>query len=278
MQHMKLSTRLFPPALLPSFLFLAALLLAAPAASQDAAFVEVPAWGDHFRAAGVTGTFVLRNSRQGRTLVFNPARARERFLPASTFKILHSLIALDTEAARSIGEQMAWDGTDRGVEGWNQDLTMGQAFAASAVWYYQELARRIGRERMAEAVARARYGNADIGGAIDSFWLEGRLKISALEQIDVLRRLEADVLPFRRRTQEAVRELMVVERTGAHTLRAKTGWAARTSPQVGWWVGWVERGADRFFFALNMDLSGPGDAPARLTVARAILKEQGALP
>ena len=271
-----------PLLLFPAF---SMLLLLAACATKTPSLPKpepVPSWGRHFQAAGVNGTFVLLDQPTGRLLVHDPAqdpgRSARAYLPASTFKVLNSLIALDTGAARGPEEFMAWDGVQREFPAWNQDLDLRQAFAVSAVWYFQELARRIGPQRMAAGVARAGYGNADIGGDIDRFWLDGRLRISALEQVAFLRRLEAGTLPFAARSQEIVRDLMVLERGEGYVLRAKTGWAARVSPQIGWLVGWVERPDGAHFFALNIDLPTPEAAKARFTVARAILREQGLLP
>lgn len=268
---------------------LSVLLFLAACATKPAPLPKpepVPSWGRHFQAAGVNGTFVLLDQPTGRLLVHDPAhdpgRSARPYLPASTFKILNALIALDTGAARGPEELIAWDGVEREFPAWNQDLDLRQAFAASAVWYFQELARRIGPERMAGGVARAGYGNGDIGGGIaggiDHFWLDGDLRISALEQVAFLRRLEAGTLPFSARSQEIVRDLMVLERGEGYVLRAKTGWAARVSPQLGWLVGWVERPDGAYFFALNIDLPTPEAAKARFAVARAILREQGLLP
>lgn len=261
------------------------LLLLAACAAKTPSLPQpepVPPWGRHFQAAGVNGTFVLWDQPTGRLQVYDPAqdpgRSARPYLPASTFKILNSLIALDTGAARGPEERMAWDGVAREVPAWNQDLDLRQAFSVSAVWFYQELARRIGPERMAEGVARAGYGNADIGGGLDRFWLDGSLRISALEQVAFLRRLAAGTLPFSARSQEIVRDLMVLERGEGYVLRAKTGWAARVSPQVGWLVGWVERADGARFFALNIDLPTPEANKARFSVARAILREQGLIP
>ncbi len=264
-------------------LLLACLLAACAAKTPSLPQPEaVPAWGRHFAAAGVNGTFVLLDQPTGRLLVHDPAqdpsRSARAYLPASTFKILNSLIALDTGVAKGPEEFMAWDGVKREFPGWNQDLDLRQAFAVSAVWYFQALARRIGPQRMAAGVARAGYGNADIGGAIDRFWLDGNLRVSALEQVDFLRRLAAGTLPFAARSQEIVRDLMALERGEGYVLRAKTGWAARVDPQIGWLVGWVERPDGARFFALNIDMPTPEAAKARFTVARAILKEQGLIP
>src|SRR5690606_26270393 len=117
-----------------------------------------------------------------------------RFLPASTFKIPNSLIALETGIASGADFALAWDSTAVPPQPWWPDAwrqpeqTLRSAFQHSVVWYYQELARRIGEERMATYVAQFDYGNHDIGGGIDQFWLDGALRISPMEQVAFLQR------------------------------------------------------------------------------------------
>ena len=81
-------------------------------------------------------------------LKYNPERCANRFIPASTFKIFNSLAALESGAVKDENEIMKWDSVKRFYDMWNQDLNLGQAFKYSAVWFYQELARRIGEEKM----------------------------------------------------------------------------------------------------------------------------------
>jgi beta-lactamase class D len=237
----------------------------------------------HFRALGAEGTFVLHDLAADRVVVYKPKRARQGFLPASTFKILNSLIALETGALRDEHEVIAWDGVDRG-DWWNGDQAMTRAFQRSTVWFYQEVARRIGEARMREWVRRVGYGNADIGGGIDRFWLEGDLRISAEGQVDLLRRLHSDSLPFSERSQEIVRRVMLMEEAEGYVLRGKTGWARQpgvdTILHTGWLVGWVEREGRTYVFATQIE-SSDQDFPMRRAqqeITRGALSELGVLP
>jgi beta-lactamase class D len=123
------------------------------------------------------------------------------------------------------------------------------------------------------------YGNADPSGGVDTFWLSGNLRISADEQVAFLQKLYRNALPFRVEHQRLVKDVMIVEAGRNWVLRAKTGWAARAKPQVGWWVGWVEQPDGPVFFAINIDMpNGADDLPKREGVAREVLKSIGALP
>jgi beta-lactamase class D len=233
----------------------------------------------HFEAFGAAGAFVLYDAAAGRTIVHDPQRAARRFRPASTYKILNSLIALETGVIADEHEVIPWDGTDRG-DWWNGDQAMTRAFQRSTVWFYQELARRIGEERMRTWVERVGYGNRDIGGDIDRFWLDGALTISAEEQVALLRRLHAGTLPFSERSQTILRRIMLFQEGDGWLIRAKTGWTRADGVQIGWLVGWVERDGHPYFFATQIESRDP-EIPmqrAQREITRGALTELGVLP
>jgi beta-lactamase class D len=203
---------------------------------------------------GQPGTFVLVDLKRDHTLRYNPDRAAQRFLPASTFKILNSLISLETGVTPDENTVIKWDGTPYEIPSWNQDHTLKTAIANSVVWYYQELARRVGKERMQPFVAAVGYGNHDISGNIDSFWLDGALRISADEQVAFLKRLVQNDLPFSARNLHIVKEILVLEKSPVSQLSGKTGTQLRVKPSVNWFVGYVEKGEDVYIFATNLEL------------------------
>ena len=261
-------------------LFVAFLLQAcasAATAHNPQSFLSVREdWGRYFQAAGVEGTLVLMKEGSGKMEVYNASRARTGYLPASTFKVLNSLIALETGVA---GPETVflWDGKQHPVAAWNKDLTLREAFAASSVPVYQTIARSVGQERMSRSVEAVKYGNADIGGGVDTFWLEGNLRISAVEQVDFLQRLYRDQLPFSKKTMAVVKDIMAQDKGTDWVIRSKSGWAARVSPNIGWWVGWLERKGEVWFFALNIGMAKPEQAKVRKEVVMAVLQGEGLL-
>jgi beta-lactamase class D len=262
-------------------LFLAFLLQACASATtaNSQPFVSVREdWGRSFQAAGVDGTLVLMKEGSGKMEVYNTSRARTGYLPASTFKILNSLIALETGVTAGPETVFPWDGKQHPFAAWNRDLTFREAFAASSVPVYQGIARSVGKERMARSVDEVKYGNADIGGDVDTFWLEGNLRISAMEQVDFLQRLYGERLPFSKKSMDVVKDIMAQDKGTDWVIRSKTGWVARVAPNIGWWVGWLERKGDVWFFACNIDMAGPEQAKARKDVVVAVLKGEGLLP
>jgi beta-lactamase class D len=239
--------------------------------------VHRPDFEQRFEEAGVTGVFLVFEPHTGSFLTNDAERARAAFIPASTYKIFNSLVALETGVLADEQSIIPWDGTDRGWSKWNQDHDLRSAIKYSAVWFYQEVARRIGAERMQHYVDAADYGNREISGGIDLFWLEGGLRISPYEQIRFLRRLHDGDLPFSQRTMDTVKDILIFEETETYTLRAKTGWGAHSTPQVGWFVGYVERESEPLFFALNLDIVENEDSEARIVICRRILGDLGAL-
>jgi beta-lactamase class D len=238
-----------------------------------------PDWQKYFDAKGVRGTFVLFEPAKGRYLVFNEPRARQRFLPASTFKIPNALIGLEVGSITDENEVFHWDGKPKLRAAWERDQTLETGMRDSVVWMFQDIARRTGKERMKEWIDRLDYGNKDIGGGIDLFWLQGSLRISALEQVDFLRKLSEGELAMTQRSQRLVRNALVYEKKPAYTLYAKTGTSRAVKNPVSWWVGWIERkGKPAAYFALNYVPGPKARYEDRFEIARAILIEAGALP
>lgn len=234
---------------------------------------ERPDFGKYFQQAGVNGTFLLYDPKQDKYLVYNPKRANTPFVPASTFKIFNSLVALETGVIQDENKVIKWDGVKRDFPEWNKDQTMRTAIKGSVIWFYQELARRIGQERMQHYINLVNYGNRDISGGIDRFWLDGGLRTTAPQQIDFLVKLYQNQLPFSQRTMNIVKDIIINEKTNSYALRGKTGWATGVTPQLGWYVGYLERGNDVYFFALNLDVVKPSDMKARLEITKSILRD-----
>ena len=225
---------------------------------------------------GTEGTFVGYKVDDYLIIASDKVRSAEAKLPASTFKIPNSIIALETGVVQDPDKDVfKWDGVTRSIEAWNKDHTLRSAIAASAVPVYQEIARRIGTERMQKYLDLLEYGNRDMGGGIDQFWLTGNLRIDPMQQIDFLDRLRRGVLPVSKRSQELVRDIMPVTKVGDATIRAKSGLlgAEQGKPSLGWLVGWAEKGEARTVFAMNMDCKEPSHIAARMTVTQQCLTD-----
>jgi len=234
----------------------------------------------HFADAGTSGTFIAYDVDAYTLIASDHDRSAEAKLPASTYKIPNSLIALETGVVQDPDKDVfKWDGVKRSIEAWNRDHTMRTAIAASAVPVYQEIARRIGEVRMQKYVDLLEYGNRNIGGGIDQFWLTGDLRIDPIQQVDFLDRLRRGVLPVSKRSQDLVRDILPVTQVGDAVIRAKSGLlgAERGQPSLGWMVGWAEKGEARAVFALNMDCNEPRHIADRMNLTQACLRDIGAI-
>jgi beta-lactamase class D len=233
-----------------------------------------------FTDAGTAGTFVGYKVDDYMIIASDKDRSGEGKLPASTFKIPNSLIALETGVVQDPDKDVfPWDGVKRPIEAWNKDHTLRSAIAVSAVPVYQEIARRIGEERMHHYVDLFDYGNRDIGGGIDQFWLTGALRIDPIEQIDFVDRLRRRALPMSKRSQDIVCDILPVTKVGESVIRVKSGLvgAERGEPSLGWMVGWAEKGEAHTVFALNMDCRDERLIAQRMPLTQACLADIGAI-
>jgi beta-lactamase class D len=233
----------------------------------------------------VTGCFGLYNNSTNRFTLYNQKRfADTSFLPASTFKIVNSLIGLQTGVITNDSMMIKWDSVKRNVAAWNNDLSMYEAFRVSAVPYYQEVARRIGTEKMERWLDTINYGAGPkdtvfrISTAIDTFWLDNTLKITADEQLWLMKLLYFNQLPFFKRYQETVKRAMLFENETTYRLAYKTGWGRNEKGNhLAWIVGWIEENNHPYFFALNFESADPNaDIPAiRMSILKGILAQLG---
>ena len=221
----------------------------------------------------VQGCFALMDNGTGEFTVHNLSRFRDSaYLPASTFKIVNSLIGLQTGKIVNDSMIVKWDGVKRWIPQWNQDLSMYRAFRYSSLYYYQEIARRIGINDMQRYLDSMKYGTQKINSDIDSFWIDNSLKIKPDEQLGMVKMLYFDQLPFFRAYQETVKKAMLWENNSNYRLGYKTGWGRRENRNhIGWVVGWVEENNHPYFFVLNIESADPNFD--MVTVRKKMLKD-----
>lgn len=231
----------------------------------------------YFQEYGVEGSFVLYDLASKNYTIYNRANARKGFIPASTFKIPNSIIALELGIVKDNNTLMTWDSTTRSIPAWNKDITFGEAIKVSCVPCYQEIARKVGVERYHELLKKIRFGKMDVSESnLDMFWLRGNSRITPMQQIDFLKRLYKNELKVSQRSTDIVKTMLILEESEAHVLRGKTGWAVDGNYNVGWFVGWIEKDGKPYFFATNVNATNPDEAKfikARAGITEAILRE-----
>ena len=196
----------------------------------------------------VKGSFTMYDPQANKFIFYKLDQSNQPFIPASTFKICNSLIGLETGVIPDENFVIPWDSISRNNL-WDQDQDLKSAFKNSTVWYYQELARRVGGEQMKHWIDTTFYGNADTSGGIDQFWLTGSLRITPMEQINFLQRLHDDRLPFSQRSMDIVKNIMIAKDTLDYIVRAKTGWGIQGNENIGWYVGYLEKQDKVYYFA-----------------------------
>ena len=237
----------------------------------------------YFKENNVTGTFALFDNGTGNFTLYNTSRYRDSaYLPASTFKIVNSLIGIETGRAKDSAFVIPWDGVRRSNEQWNQDLQMKDAFASSDVPWFQELARRIGKDTMQHWLDTLGYGRLHerfvIKNNLDTFWLDNSLKISGDEQLGLVKKLYFGQLPFQPRSQRMVKNMMKREDNANYSLSYKTGTGRMENGHLlGWNVGWIEENHHPYFFVLQVESADPNYVMAahREKMLKDILRQYG---
>ena len=233
-----------------------------------------------FKENGMEGSFGLFDNGTSRFTIYNLPRYRDSaYLPASTFKIVNSLIGLQTGKIVDDSMVIKWDGINRGREECNRDLSMYQAFRISCPAWYQQLARSIGKDTMQHWLDSLSYGNKKIS-RIDTFWLDNSLKVRADEELGLVKRLYFNQLPFHQRNQDIVKRAMLFEDNTDYKLSYKTGWGRNEEGHhLAWITGWIVENQHPYFFVLNIESKQmDADIPAiRMKILKGILKQLGFL-
>ncbi len=198
------------------------------------------------------GCFILESLCENTKFIVNPERIDSAFLPASTFKIPHALIALETGIADDGDFTMEWDGVERSVKSWNRTHALKIAIQNSVVWFFRETAKRIGNPRMSEWLNKLDYGNKDINGT-EPFWLRGNLRITSNEQLKFMKQFYNESLPFKKESFEVVKNALLLEDTDTYSLYGKTGWAVYNGKNIGWLIGYVEGISGTYVYVTNVE-------------------------
>ena len=252
-------------------------LLIHPAMAQK----MLPQFEHYFKEAGFEGSFSLYDLNKKTYYTTDKTDFIKATSPASTFKVPNTFIALETKAVRDEKQIIKWDGTPKRMKIWEKDYSLIRAYKNSAVWFYQEIAKKVGEEKYRDYLKKLAYGNQDISGGLTTFWVGSSLKISPKNQLEVLQKIQAETAPFSARTYRIGKEIMIEEKTATYTLRAKTGWADTKPNHVGWYVGYVETKGNTYFFATRLyqpDAQQRDEfSPQRKTITRKILADLGVL-
>jgi beta-lactamase class D len=241
----------------------------------------------YFKNCKVQGSIAIYDDSHKKWIISDSADADKEALPASTFKIINLLIALETGAIKDENEVVKWNGqTDTTLYGYRpeiyRDMTVQDAFRESAVWVFLELAKKIGEANYKYYLKACKYGNQNISEAKGDFWNFGSLGISPVNQVNFLRNMYSGKLPFSKRNIEIVKQVMISEQNENYTIHAKTGWTREGGINTGWWVGYAETKNGVFFFATRIfqdrKFNSTSFGPCRKEITKSVLKDINVIP
>ena len=230
------------------------------------------------------GAFVLYDLKNNKYIRYNESRCRQRFSPHSTFKIPNALIALETGVVKDENVITPYASDKHPSEAWwpaewQQDTNLRSGIKYSVVWYYQEIAKQVGKETYNKYLQQFQYGNEDISGPIDQFWLGSSLEISPNEEVEFLKKFYNEELSVSKRTTDIVKDILVLEKTNSYKFSGKTGLSGVVNGKaLGWFVGYLEREDNVYFFATNLEAtSTEALMKKRIQLTKQILTELGLL-
>ena len=220
----------------------------------------------------IDGTVVIYNLKDNKYTIYNKKRAEKRFYPASTFKIFNSLIALEYNVIKDVDEIFYYyDNSNVFLDSWKKDSNLRYAIKVSQVPAYKLLARKIGLENMKNGLDKLNYGNKKIGNKLDSFWLNGPLKISAIEQVKLITLLSKKQLPFSIKNQEQVIDIILLENNKNYSIYGKTGSILDSKIPFVWFVGWIKTKDNTYSFAINFNTTNNEIYNNRLYIIKSII-------
>lgn len=239
-----------------------------------------------FKDCHVNGSSTIYDYKKQQWLFSDTADSKKETLPASTFKVANFLIALESGAIKDENEVVRWVGeTDTTLYGYRpdiyRDMTVKEAFEQSAGWVFVELAKRIGRDKYRYYLAKCNYGNQKLSEHGDDFWNFGEFGITPINQINFLRAIYEETVPFSKRNIGILKRVMISEKTADYTVRSKTGWTRYGGNDTGWWVGYVESKGNTYFFATrlikNRNTPNPDFSECRKEITIRILRQMNAM-
>jgi len=232
------------------------------------------------------GSIVVYDYQNKLWTLSDSVNTKKETLPASTFKIINFLIALETEVIKDENDIVKWTNDYDTIKYGHRpdiyrDMTIEEAFKVSAGWVFIELAKKIGKDKYRKYLTESNYGNLNLTQEDFDFWNFGKFGISPINQVEFLKNLYEENLPFSKRNIQLVKSIMINEQNENYILRAKTGWTRESRMNTGWWVGYIENEKGTYFFATRLlrdrSLDSGNFGSCRKEITKKVLKELGVL-
>ncbi|GIP64016.1 BlaR1 family beta-lactam sensor/signal transducer [Virgibacillus pantothenticus] len=221
------------------------------------------------------GSFVLYDSNADSYTIYNQDRSTLRVSPNSTYKIFSALLGLEANVISPDHSTMKWNGTLYPYQTWNQDQNLSSAMASSVTWYFREIDQMVQEDKIEAYLKRINYGNRDISGGLAGYWLESSLRISPVEQVQLLHDFYTNQFQFKERNIQAVKEAIQLEKANGSVLSGKTGTGSVNEKNTnGWFIGYVEAKGNTYFFATNIQRDDHASGREATDITLSILKDK----
>lgn len=221
------------------------------------------------------GSFVLYDMKADHYTIYNKDKSKQRVSPNSTYKIYTALLGLELGVITSDRSTIKWNGKHYPYESWNKNQNVSTAMKNSVTWYFKELDQKIPRDTVQTYLKQIGYGNDDLSGGSD-YWLESSLKISPIEQVQLLAAFYANQYGFNEENIQTVKDSILLEVYDDARLSGKTGTGNVNGKNInGWFIGYVEIEGNTYFFATNIQNEDNSYGSVAANITLSILKDKG---
>ncbi|SFL72013.1 bla regulator protein blaR1 [Gracilibacillus orientalis] len=221
-------------------------------------------------------SFVLYDLQKAQYLIYNKDKAVLRVSPNSTYKIYSALFALESGVITQHQTSMEWNGKTYPYENWNQNQNLFTAMENSVNWYFQKLDKKMRKENIQAYLKKLNYGNQNVSGGMENYWLESSLKISPIEQVQTLKDFYTNQFGFDEKNVQLIKDTIKLETKNNVTLYGKTGTGTVNGKNVnGWFIGYVEAKNNTYFFATNIENDHHAKGSIAADITKSILEYKG---
>lgn len=225
---------------------------------------------------GYKGSFVLYDASKKQYQIYNREMSEQRISPNSTYKIYSGLFALETNVISTNNNEQIWDRKINPYKEWNKNHNLSTALGSSVNWYFQNIDQEVGKKQLQYYFEKVKYGNEDLSGNMERYWMESSLKISPIEQVQLLYALEENKFGFKEQNIRAVKKAILIDEQKNGQFYGKTGTGTINGKNVnGWFVGFVKKGDKSYYFAINIqNKDGQASGSKAVVIAKQILHDK----
>ncbi|MDW8545499.1 BlaR1 family beta-lactam sensor/signal transducer [Staphylococcus pseudoxylosus] len=241
--------------------------------TDDIKYTNLKELDSHF--LGFNGSFVLFDNQKKEYFLYNEKESRKRYTPDSTYKLYLALIGFDRNVMSLNNTEQKWDGKENAFKEWNQNQNLNSAMRYSVNWYFENINNSIKNKELKSYISELQYGNENISGS-KNYWNESSLKISAIEQVNLLMKLDNQQLKFDEKYINAVKDSITLNKSNQYRYSGKTGTGIINGKETnGWFIGTIEKNGKSYYFATHLDSKDNASGKKAKNISEKILEELG---